>query len=191
MKKVIGIVIGLVLIGVGYYFLSPGIKEKMEDRKTEKEVAKVYKSTPKVSPWDKVKKAPIKTISIKDQSGKEFFHKITPSFSFGADPINDFSVSFSWKEAHKTKSEIINLPETIARKRGIKIVVCIDEFQNIVKLNRNGPSRKPIFLHRPFRLICRKSLPVRKHQEPVVERPLGGLDRLVQWPKSYTVAALG
>lgn len=77
MKKVIGIVIGLVLIGVGYYFLSPGIKEKMEDRKTEKEVAKVYKSTPKVSPWDKVKKAPVKTISIKDQSGKELTFEVS------------------------------------------------------------------------------------------------------------------
>ena len=60
------------------------------------------------------------------QSGREFFQKITPSFSFGADPMNDFSVSFTWNDAFKTKDEIINLPETIARKKGIKIVVCID-----------------------------------------------------------------
>jgi hypothetical protein len=80
------------------------------------------------------------SISRKEEllkSGKDFFKKITPSFTFGADPINDFSVSFSWNEANKTKDEIINLPETIARKRGIKIVVCIDEFQNIVRLENN------------------------------------------------------
>ena len=70
-------------------------------------------------------------------SGKEFFQKIIPSFTFGSDPINDFSVSFSWNEAYKTKEEIINLPETIARKKGIKIVVCIDEFQNIARLENN------------------------------------------------------
>lgn len=71
------------------------------------------------------------------QSGKEFFQEITPSFSFGPDPINDFSVNFTWAEAYKTKDEIINLPETIAKKRGIKIVVCIDEFQNISRLEDN------------------------------------------------------
>lgn len=69
------------------------------------------------------------------QAGRTFFQKITPSFSFGADPVNDFSVNFSWNEAQKTKDEIINLPEVIAKKKGIKIVVCIDEFQNISKLD--------------------------------------------------------
>jgi hypothetical protein len=71
------------------------------------------------------------------RSGKELFQKLTPSFSFGADPMNDFSVNFSWNEAYKTKDEIINLPETIARKKGIKIIVCIDEFQNITRLEEN------------------------------------------------------
>lgn len=68
------------------------------------------------------------------QAGKNFFEKISPSFSFGTDPVNDFSLSFSWREAQKSKEEIINLPETIARKKGIRIVVCIDEFQGITKL---------------------------------------------------------
>ena len=71
------------------------------------------------------------------QAGRNFFQKLTPSFSFGADPINDFSVHFSWNEASKTKDEIINLPERIAKKKGIKIVVCIDEFQNISKFNEH------------------------------------------------------
>jgi len=68
------------------------------------------------------------------QAGKNFFQKISPSFSFGTDPVNDFSLSFSWRDAIKSKEEIINLPEVIARKKGIKIVVCIDEFQGISKL---------------------------------------------------------
>lgn len=68
------------------------------------------------------------------QAGKNFFNKIVPSFSFGADPINDFTLSFSWTEAKKTKDEIINLPERIAANKGMKIVVCIDEFQGISRL---------------------------------------------------------
>ena len=71
------------------------------------------------------------------QAGRSFFQKITPSFSFGADPINDFSLSFSWKEAQKTRDEIINLPERVSKKKGIRIVVCIDEFQSIAKLKDN------------------------------------------------------
>ena len=80
------------------------------------------------------------SISRKEEllnAGKEFFNKITPAFSFGADPINDFSLSFTWNEANKTRDEIINLPETIAKKKGIRIVVCIDEFQNISRLQNN------------------------------------------------------
>jgi len=71
MKKLIGIVTIVILVGVGFYFLSPAIKEKIEERETEKAVAQVYKTTPKASPWDKVKKAPPKVISVKDESGKE------------------------------------------------------------------------------------------------------------------------
>ena len=54
------------------------------------------------------------SISRKEEllnAGKEFFHKIVPSFAFGADPVNDFSVSFTWNEVNKTRDEIINLPE--------------------------------------------------------------------------------
>jgi AAA+ ATPase superfamily predicted ATPase len=78
------------------------------------------------------------SISKKEEllkTGKDFFRKITPSFSFGADPLNDFSVSFAWNDAAKTKDEIINLPDKIAKKKGIRIVVCMDEFQNIARLD--------------------------------------------------------
>ena len=68
------------------------------------------------------------------QAGRSFFQKITPSFTFGADPIHDFSIHFSWSEIQKTKEEIINLPEVIAKKKKLRIVVCIDEFQNISRL---------------------------------------------------------
>lgn len=73
------------------------------------------------------------------QASKNFFNKLSPSISFGADPVNDLALNFSWKEAQKTKDEIINLPETIAKKKGIRIVVCIDEFQGIAKLKDHIP----------------------------------------------------
>ncbi len=63
------------------------------------------------------------------RSGKEFFKRIIPKISFGIDPYSDFTVSFDWNELRKNKNEILNLPETIAKKRKIKFVIGLDEFQ--------------------------------------------------------------
>lgn len=64
-------------------------------------------------------------------SAKNFFKQITPKFNVGIDPVNDFSVSLNWNEVKKSPEEILNLPEAISKKKKIKIIVCIDEFQNI------------------------------------------------------------
>ncbi len=65
------------------------------------------------------------------KNGKEFFKQIIPKFSMGNDDENSFSLSLDWEEAKKYKDEILNLPENIATQKGLKIVVCIDEFQNL------------------------------------------------------------
>ncbi len=68
-------------------------------------------------------------------SGKEFFNKLIPKLSIGLDPMNDFSLSFDWKELKKNSEEVLNLPETIGKKKGIKFIICLDEFQNISSFN--------------------------------------------------------
>lgn len=64
-------------------------------------------------------------------SGKDFFKKLTPKLSIGADPGTDFSLGFDWKEIKKNSDEILNLPETIAKKKNLKFIICLDEFQNL------------------------------------------------------------
>ncbi|MFL5730217.1 MAG: AAA family ATPase [Cytophagaceae bacterium] len=64
-------------------------------------------------------------------SGKEFFKNIIPKINVGIDPVNDFSLSFDWKELRKHSDEILNLPETICADKGIKMIICLDEFQNL------------------------------------------------------------
>ena len=68
-------------------------------------------------------------------SGKEFFKKLIPKLSLGIDPTTDFSVSFDWHELKKNSDEILNLPETIAQKKGVKFIICLDEFQNLSSFN--------------------------------------------------------
>ena len=65
------------------------------------------------------------------ETAKTFLSNISPKFSFGTDPMNDFSISFEWSPKDDTEKEILQLPQKIALKKGVRIVVCLDEFQQI------------------------------------------------------------
>lgn len=65
------------------------------------------------------------------KSGKELFKNLIPKISFGVDPSTDFSLSFDWSELKKHSNEILALPETIASRKKINFIICLDEFQNL------------------------------------------------------------
>ena len=64
------------------------------------------------------------------ETGRQFLKHITPKISVGIDPTQDFDISFEWKELEKNYAEILNLPQKIAKKKKLHLIVCIDEFQN-------------------------------------------------------------
>lgn len=64
-------------------------------------------------------------------NAKRFLSRITPKFLIGTDPMTDFSVSLELNTKSEDVTDILQLPEKIALEKGIKIVVCIDEFQQI------------------------------------------------------------
>ena len=66
-------------------------------------------------------------------NAKSFFRFLIPKIVVGTDPSNEFSIEFDWNEVKKSPDEILELPEKIANEKGIKIVICIDEFQNIAE----------------------------------------------------------
>jgi hypothetical protein len=63
-------------------------------------------------------------------TAKEFLKHITPKIAVGTDPVNDFEISFEWKELEKHYREILNLPQKIAAKKKLHLIICVDEFQN-------------------------------------------------------------
>lgn len=63
------------------------------------------------------------------ETAKTFLSNISPKFSFGSDPMNDFSMSFEWNPKDDTETDILQLPEKIAQKKNVNLVVCLDEFQ--------------------------------------------------------------
>jgi hypothetical protein len=64
-------------------------------------------------------------------SAKELLGGIVSSISIGTDPVNDFSLKLSWNKTGKDEQAILDLPEKIGRKKNIRFVICIDEFQKI------------------------------------------------------------
>jgi AAA+ ATPase superfamily predicted ATPase len=66
------------------------------------------------------------------ETTKTFLKGIVPRFSFGPDPYNDFSISLETTPTSKTRHELLNLPEAIAKSKKIKIVIGVDEFQNLM-----------------------------------------------------------
>jgi len=61
----------------------------------------------------------------------KYFKNLVPSFSLGNGMDANFEVKFKADETNHSPEELINLAETIAKDKEIKLVVCLDEFQNV------------------------------------------------------------
>ena len=65
------------------------------------------------------------------ETAKEFLVSISPKIVYNPEPNTEFGFSVGISPKANTPEEILNLPERIAEKRNTRIVVCIDEFQQI------------------------------------------------------------
>lgn len=75
-------------------------------------------------------------------NAKRFLSRITPKFSIGTDPMTDFSVSLELNTKSEDVTDILQLPEKIAFEKGVKIVICIDEFQQIAEFSDSKTFQK-------------------------------------------------
>lgn len=62
---------------------------------------------------------------------RKFFVSLIPKISVGNDPGNMVSIDFDWEEVRRNPDEILDLAEKVAQEKNLKVIVCIDEFQNI------------------------------------------------------------
>ncbi|MCB9170490.1 MAG: ATP-binding protein [Flavobacteriales bacterium] len=81
------------------------------------------------------------------RDAKTFFRAIVPRINIGAEPASEVSIGFEWKEARQHVGEILDLPERIAAKKKLKLVVCIDEFQNLANWSDPGQVEKLLRAH--------------------------------------------
>lgn len=77
------------------------------------------------------------------ENAKQFLSALTPKFSFGSDPANEFSISIDFSN-RELNEEILKLPQKIAKAKNIRIVVCIDEFQQIAEIGDSVTFQKKL-----------------------------------------------
>ncbi len=80
-------------------------------------------------------------------TAKTFFSRLIPKISIGADLSNEVSIDFDWEEVKRNPDEVLDLAEKIAKEKGLKIVVCVDEFQNISEFNDPDYFQKKLRSH--------------------------------------------
>ena len=78
------------------------------------------------------------------QSSRTLLGRFLPKITFSPSPNMDFELQMDWKEIEKNPEEILQLPENLARKKKCKVVVCIDEFQNIAFFDHHVDFQKKL-----------------------------------------------
>lgn len=64
-------------------------------------------------------------------NARDFIARLSPKVSFSPEPTSEFALSLGITPKTHTPEEVLDLVENIARKKQKRIVVCIDEFQQI------------------------------------------------------------
>lgn len=70
------------------------------------------------------------------ENAKRFLSGLVPKISLGIDPVTDFTLSFDFSYP-RLNEDVLNLPQKIAEEKGIRIVVCLDEFQQVAEFDES------------------------------------------------------
>lgn len=81
------------------------------------------------------------------ENAKKFFSHLVPKISIGTDPTNEISINFDWEDVRHNPDEVLDLAERIAQEKGLKVVICIDEFQNISRFSDPDYFQKKLRSH--------------------------------------------
>lgn len=65
---------------------------------------------------------------------KKFLSKISPKIRLDLQQEIKFDMALDIRKESEAVSEILNLPERLAEEKGIELIICLDEFQNIAEL---------------------------------------------------------
>lgn len=76
-------------------------------------------------------------------TAKEFLSRVITKVAFSPDSIQEYSLSFEFPVKDNAE-DILQLPERIAQKKGIHIVLCLDEFQQVAEFQDSMTFQKKL-----------------------------------------------
>ena len=76
-------------------------------------------------------------------TAKEFLSRVITKVAFSPDSIQEYSLSFEFPVKDDSE-DILQLPERIAQKKGIHIVLCLDEFQQVAEFQDSMTFQKKL-----------------------------------------------
>ncbi len=74
------------------------------------------------------------TLEKRLEDVKHFLQGISPSITLKSDPTDSLSFDLKFELEEREVMEILELPEKIAAAKGVRLIVCIDEFQQLAQL---------------------------------------------------------
>ena len=124
------------------------VKGLIDDQKIKVVYMDIYKCRTEYDFYEQFASAIIQATATKMdkmlENAKEFIVSVTPKIVYSPEPNTDFALSLGINPRSNTPEEILDLPERIAAKRGLRIVVCIDEFQQIGEMPNSINIQKTI-----------------------------------------------
>lgn len=81
------------------------------------------------------------------RNASRFLSRFIPRVSFRPDSMNGISVELNMEELRRSPDEILDLAEMIAKEKKLRIIVCIDEFQNIATFKEPLAFQKKLRSH--------------------------------------------
>ena len=95
----------------------------------------IFKCKTEYELYNALAEAVLKQTASKDElwmdNARDFIARLSPKVSFSPEPNSEFALSLGISPKTHAPEEILSLAEEIAKKKQKRIVVCIDEFQQI------------------------------------------------------------
>ena len=76
-----------------------------------------------------------------------FLSRLLPQITFSPDAQSEISFGIGWEELQKNIDDILDLPQKIAIEKNLRILICLDEFQNIAEFGNSVSLQKKLRSH--------------------------------------------
>lgn len=91
------------------------------------------------------------------EEARDFLVRLTPRIGIPVDPVSEISVSLGITPETHSPEEVLNMVEDIAKRKNRRVVVCIDEFQQVGEFENTKQVQarlRSVWQHHHFTSYC-------------------------------------